>query len=113
MLRAGEYQVSLSSMLTDASNRVYVLLAYAATKKAVEGFSEAFTAAGKAECTFSRGRGRKYVNCPRNASDFKFEAVVRNVTVRKQKYWGSSLFPAIMKRYMRKQERKGKRFMIS
>ena len=48
MLRAGEYQVSLSSMLTDASNRVYVLLAYAATKKAVEGFSEAFTAAGKA-----------------------------------------------------------------
>ena len=88
MLRAGEYQVSLSSMLTDASNRVYVLLAYAATKKAVEGFSEAFTAAGKAECTFSRGRGKKYVNCPRNASDFKFEAVVRNVTVRKQKYWG-------------------------
>ena len=88
MLRAGEYNVELSSMLVDTSNRVYALCAYGPTRKAVEGFAEAFAAAGKAEFTFNRGRGRKYIYCPRSDADYRFEKYLRTAAVRKQRYWG-------------------------
>ena len=82
MLRAGEYNVELSSMLVDTSNRVYALCAYGPTRKAVEGFAEAFAAAGKAEFIFNRGRGRKYVYCPRSDADCRFEKYLRTAAVR-------------------------------
>ncbi len=88
MIRAGEYRAELSSVLTDVGSRAYALCAYAGTKTALEGFTEAFIASGKAEYTYSRGRGRRCVYCPRNQADFRFERFIRQVTVRKQRYWG-------------------------
>ena len=87
MIVSGDYRDNNSFVLEDANGWAYAVCAYAETRTKVEGFAEAFSSSGKAEYTMNRGRDSRHISCPRSQT-FKYEKVVRSVTVNKRRFWG-------------------------